>query len=298
MGFGPAKKAVGGTGGKASADAANSFNITFRTDIQAASTKEFAATQQKIASATTKKISKTVVNNVNADKGVLFSSTPGGLLQDKKSFVGKKKRLLFVGAEGIRVGDARLSRTGFSLSEKTLAGTQKLGVTAAAGQVLGTALQSVRKVRDAVRRGDSLSQIGFGFLVAGPGKIANQIGDLFGVNKAGAELAALITGKDANSTKAEIDRFLKIAFDYDNFVKEELHREADRELKEQQQYIATRDADIRKKMKTYPQRTIDQLDFLREDIANDYNEERLFVRDIGGRPLWRSLGVSVNEGQQ
>lgn len=297
MGFGPAKSAVSGGGGSVPDGAANSFTVTIRTDIKSASTKAFAKTQAKVAGATSKKISKTVVNNLNADKGVLFSDTPGGLLKDKKAFVGKRKRLLFVGAEGIRIGDARLSRTGFSLSEKTLASTRGLAFAAAGGQVLGSGLTAAVGVRDQLRKGDSLSAIGLEFLKAGPGKVATQIGDLFGVQKTLAALTALVSGEELNAIQDSIKRSLQVALDYDQFITDKLYLEATLKLKEAQSYVAERDADLRKKMQAYPQKPRDQVDFLREDIADDFFEDRLFVRDIGGRPLWRTLGISINEGQ-
>lgn len=56
---------------------------------------------------------------------------------------GTRKNYFEFGAEGVRAGDLRLSRTGLSLSEKTFVGSRGLGYAAVAGQLLGHAAEVV-----------------------------------------------------------------------------------------------------------------------------------------------------------
>lgn len=301
MGFGPAKQAVGGSGAGGDAGAANSFRVVIKTDIAKVSAKEFgdAAKNPTVHQQRTfdKRVSTVIKKSTTNSKGILFSDLPGGLMKDKENFVGKNKRLLFVGAEGIRIGDARLSRTGFSLSEKTLVNTQGLAVAAAAGQVLGTGLDAAVSARDILRKGGSLGEVGLAFLKAGPGKVANQISDLFGVKKALTALTTLISGDEKNSIEDAIKRSLEVALDYEKFLTDKENKAAKRELTEASNYLREKQERLAKNIKAYPQRPVDRLDFLRETIKDEGARERLFVRDFGGRPLWKTLGVSINEGR-
>lgn len=119
---------------------------------------------------------------------------------------GRRNSFLEFGAEGVRVGDLRLSRAGLSLSEKTFVGSAVLGYAAVAGQVAGHAIRAASNYDGAIRAhlglqlpqnpgeatpGSSASvklRVAGDFVVGGAYKLATQAASIFG----GEELGGLL----------------------------------------------------------------------------------------------------------
>lgn len=294
MGAGPTPGGSSGGSGGQSGDAANSFQVIIKTDVQKFSAKKF----RKAAEAGTGKKLPGKVIPTSVPGGVDDSNTkPGGSLGNAKDKI-KKNRLFFAGAEGFRVGDVRLSRTGFSLSEKTLVGAGKLGVVAAAGQVLGSVLTLGVQTRDDIRKGKTAGQIATNLLVRGPGKIITQVSELFGANKIGQAIVALFSGEDLDFVKEMSDRGRKRVFDYEGWQRDREDEQARQSSENAKAQIEFKSFLRATRINQYPQGILARTDFIREDIANNIAEDRLLVRDTDGRPLYKTLRVSMNGGQK
>lgn len=79
-----------------------------------------------------------------------------GLTDTQTVTGGARASFLEFGAEGVRVGDLRLSRSGVSLSEKTFVGSRVLGFAAVAGQVAGHVIRTAANYDEVVRAHEGL----------------------------------------------------------------------------------------------------------------------------------------------
>lgn len=136
------------------------------------------------------------VRRLNARLSKKFGIDPAGSVSG-----GARKSFLEFGAEGVRVGDLRLSRSGLSLSEKTFVGSKVLGFAAVAGQLTGHVIRAAASYNEIVRAHEGLPS-------AVPGEVndytaskiahARTLGDIAvgGAFKIATQAAAVFGGRE------------------------------------------------------------------------------------------------------
>lgn len=291
----------GASKGTAPGDAVNSFEIDFSIGKALSAQKRLAAAIDQLTNKERK------LANVLKRRKAAGALPLGGrtTLLGRLSAKFRNNAALSVGAEGIRVGDVRLSRSGIGLSEKTLVGSGPLAFGVVSGQIAGTILQGIVRVRDKLREGATYEEFINDFVNDVPGRLVGQVADLFGLQSIAKGTLALITGLDFKTTEKMWRQTVAEVWDFSGTGINRLKNQFENDLEGLKVgYDSVRNAMQRdKKMKTvfrqkYPQTITAQADALREDIASDISEARLLIRDFGGRPIWKTLAVSLNGGQQ
>ncbi len=291
----------GASKGGAPADAINSFEIDFNITRALAAQKRLASAIDVLT------VKERKLANALSRRKAAGAVTSGGrtTLLGRLSAKFRNNPTLSVGAEGIRVGDIRLSRSGVGLSEKTLVGSGPLAFGVVAGQIGGTVLQGIVKARDKLREGATFEDFVQEFVAEAPGRIVSQVADLFGLQNIAKGLISLISGTDFKTTEKMWRQAVSELWDVKRTNRNSLLNQLDNDRDEQKliadsfQNSLNRDKKLKQVfLNKYPQSRVAQADALRENIAETDTDARLLVRDIGGRPVWKTLDVSLNGGQQ
>lgn len=291
----------GASKGAAPGDAINSFEVDFNISKALSAQKRLAAAIDQLTDKERR------LANVLKRRKAAGALPLGGrtTLLGRLSAKFRNNSALSVGAEGIRIGDVRLSRSGIGLSEKTLVGSGPLAFGVVAGQITGTVLQGIAQTRDRLREGATFADFFSDFVANVPGRLVGQVADLFGLQSIAKGVLALITGLDFKTTQKMWQKTIAEVWDTSGTGQAALQNEMDADIEGLKvQYDSVRNSLNRdKKLKTvfrqkFPQSTIGQADALREDIASQLSDDRLLIRDFGGRPIWKTLSVSLNGGQQ
>ena len=303
MAFESLRRFVSGAASKGAApgDAINSFEIDFNITKALAAQKQLASA---IDSLTDKE--RRLANQLKRRKAA--GALPVGgrtTLLGRLSAKFRNNAALSVGAEGIRVGDVRLSRSGVGLSEKTLVGSGPLAFGVVAGQVSGTVLVGTVKAIDKLREGATFQDFAQEFVAEAPGRIVGQVADLFGLQNIAIGIIALVSDLDFKTAQRVWRRTISEVWDVKGTSRNSLLNELDNDRETQKvvadSYQSSLDRDKKLKqvfLRKFPQSLTAQADARRENIANTDSDARLLVRDFAGRPIWKTLGVSLNGGQQ
>lgn len=210
------------------------------------------------------------------------------------------------GAEGVRVGHVRLSRSGFSLSEKTFLGTGRLATAAIAGQIAGHALQTGEKVYERIKQGEDVSRaLAEGAVGLGAG-LARNVFELFGGGLLApfmlAGLAPATGGKHspfASITPSEGRRWINefwarlsgssenVGPIYQSVLMEDMRGQR-RDMIEAHEKMY---ADFLGNAGTAPQ----QAERTRRELGRKFSEQRAMTRSLTGRPLWKIVDYAPGD---
>lgn len=200
------------------------------------------------------------------------------------------------GAEGVRVGHIRLSRSGLGISEKTLADRGLEGAVLG-GQIGGRIVQAVGKYMEMRRKGDDVGQAIYAASTGAVSGLARMAIEIFGFRHFAEGFNSILgasppedfnklyqdfweEGLGAIAKRREEVKELRYKNDLDNRVK---YRKVlkDMWVSELQSPAAKSDYWVEQ---------------LRRELADEESEERAMTRSLTGRPLWKVLNYSPNEG--
>lgn len=207
----------------------------------------------------------------------------------------KGKNFTF-GAEGVRVGHIRLSRSGFGISEKTLADRGLEGAVIA-GQLTGRAVQAVGKYMEARRRGDDIGQAVYSAATGTAGSLVRMGLEIFGFRQ-------FAEGFNSIFGASPSEDFQKL---YQDFWTEglgiiELNRQKAAETKRKGAHRNRVEQARRIKnmwlteLNNPAARSNYWIEEIRRELADEESERRAMTRSLTGRPLWKVVNYSANEG--
>ncbi|MCC7510217.1 MAG: hypothetical protein IT464_12730 [Planctomycetes bacterium] len=226
--------------------------------------------------------------------------TMSGRIADR---LGIPRRHLSVGAEGLRVGHVRMSRSGIGLSEKTFVGSSTLALAAVTGQVLGRTVDAVGKGVDAYRRGENPGEIITRGMVGGAANVLRSGLELFGFRFFASGFSALAPqGSSFSINPDSFDSLYNEAWEAGIAYIANTHHKRERERREKV-LRKQRIEEYQLMEKTWAEMTefldpASEAARVRTELAISYSESRAMVRSATGRPLWKVVGYSSTEGVQ
>lgn len=205
------------------------------------------------------------------------------------------------GAEGVRIGHVRLSRSGFGISEKTLADRGLIGAVLG-GQVAGRAIQGIGKYMELRRRGEdpvkAVYQASGGVITS----LSRAAIEIFGFRQFAEGFNSIFAGTFLGGAPAEdFSRLYEEAWehhidllDYRREQVRELRYKGDLKNRIEQ---AKRLTNVWAQELNSPSADLDfYVEQFRHELADEKSEARAMTRSLTGRPLWKVLNYSANEG--
>lgn len=205
-------------------------------------------------------------------------------------------RFASIGAEGLRVGHVRLSRSGLSLSEKTIA--RSLGpYSVIGGQVAGRVVQTIGHYAELRRQGTDVDKA---LYVAGRGAVA-------GLMRMGVELFGFrqfAEGFNSIFGTAPAEDFTKLYNETWEHGLNVMRRRADatrnQRASDERRHRAEFYNSMTKMHAEQLQWAAGRSDLwameLRAELAENFSEQRAMTRTMTGRPLWKVVGYVPGEG--
>lgn len=210
------------------------------------------------------------------------------------------KRNVALGAEGVRIGDVRLSRSGLSVSEKTFVGsTGGLAATAALGQVAGHGFVSALEIREKMASGqaDRIGELLYSRTVGTAARLARMGGSIFGMDFFAAGLVSIFEGVDVGAAEKIVNER------WQQLIKSNAEIEREARVRNATQWVRTMvgkfakaakmEAELLGRESLEPEAMVRHM---RGYLEDKFSEERAMTRSATGRPLWKVVNYAATEG--